>query len=302
MTTRAMGPGAGLRWLKQAVNLGSHNPKAVFGAAALFLMAALIPTILQLILQSGLGMTSEGLVNALGVFSLFYLLLVTPPLVMGFIRVIDATETGTATRASAIFDTFWRGDSLRGIGLFLLIIILVLAVFGILVVAYGIDFFRQIGEVLVALEAAEPGVIPVLPPLPDGFGTFLALVVVLGTFINGVYAIGFGQVALAGRSIIGALGDGIVGALKNALPLLVLLLISLVVGIVLLLLLALLITLLAFIGGLVHPALATALQVPISLGAMLVLYVIGYGVMYFMWRDVCGEAPPPVANDNQVEA
>src|SRR3546814_13516713 len=57
----------------------------------------------------------------------------------------------------------------------------------------------------------------------------------------------------------------------------------------------LVILLLAAIGGLVHPVLAALLAAPVYFRARLVLYVVMFGVMYFMWRAVCGEgwdAPP----------
>ena len=39
MTTRVAGATASIDWLKQAINLGRTNPKAIFGGAALLLFA-----------------------------------------------------------------------------------------------------------------------------------------------------------------------------------------------------------------------------------------------------------------------
>ena len=49
MGTRALGPGAGIGWLKNAVNLGRDNPKAIFGGAALMVLV-LVAMVLPLIL------------------------------------------------------------------------------------------------------------------------------------------------------------------------------------------------------------------------------------------------------------
>jgi hypothetical protein len=42
----------------------------------------------------------------------------------------------------------------------------------------------------------------------------------------------------------------------------------------------------------------------VYLAALLVVYVVMFGVIYFMWREICGgdaASPAPVAAGNQVE-
>lgn len=305
MTTRAMGPGAGWSWLKRAINLGSHNPKAIFGAAGLLLAVGLVPTLLQILVQNGLGMTDAGAMTALIGFSVVYSVLVMPPMIGGFLRIIHATESGAATRATAIFDVFKPGGGApRIIALIVLLLLLVVVLFGIVGAAFGTEFMAQLAAVVTAMQSATPGTPPALPPLPDGVGILVAVMVLLGLFFNGVYAISVGQVVLTTRGIGGALGDGLVGTLKNLLPLLVLLLIAVLLGFAFLLALGLIVALLAFVGGLVHPVLGVALAAPAYLIGLLLLYVIMFGVMYFMWRDICGDAAvasAPVAAGNQVE-
>ena len=131
-----------------------------------------------------------------------------------------------------------------------------------------------------------------LQDVPDGFGTMMALGTLAGLFFSGIYAIGFGQVALAGRDVGSALADGIAGTLKNLLPILLLAMVVFAGFLVFALAMAMVIGLLGMVGGLVHPALAVLLAAPVYLGGLLMLYVVMFGVMYFMWRDVCGEAAP----------
>lgn len=306
MTTRALGPGAGWSWLKQAINLGSQNPKAIFGAAALLLVIALVPTLLQLLVQQGLGMTDTTVMAGLMVFSVLYSLLVMGPLFAGFLRVIHAAETGVPTRPAAVFQVFSAGGgALRMVGLMLMIMVVVLVAMFAVGAAFGGEFFMRIATALMALSTAAPGSTPALPEMPDGIGAFLALLTLVALFINGVYAIAVGQVALTTRSVFGAIGDGFIGTLKNLLPLLVLLVIVFVLSLAFMLLAGLLIALLAFIGALVHPTLAIALAAPVYLAALLVVYVVMFGIIYFMWRGICGgdAASPaaPVAAGNQVE-
>ena len=98
-----MGPGAGLRWLMNALNLGGRNPRAVFGGAALLMLVALVPTVVQLVVQEGLGIHDQAIVLGLVGFSLLYSLLLMGPLSAGYLRVLHAAETGAPTRATAIF-------------------------------------------------------------------------------------------------------------------------------------------------------------------------------------------------------
>lgn len=289
MTTRTMGPLSGWRWLARAVNLGGGNPRAVLGGATLLALVALLPSVIQLVVQNGLGVTSVAATIALMGFSVLFSLVVMGPLSAGYLRLLQATETGVPTRAAAIFDIFSDGQAVvRVIGVLALLLVVVLLLVGAVALAFGGDFFLQIAAVMQELENAEPGTAPALPSLPSGLGTLIGLTFILSMFFNGAYAVAMGQVALGGRDIPGALGDGLLGALRNVLPLLVMTIVVTVMGMVVLLVLGLLLALLTILGSLVHPALGIALAAPLYLAAIVVVYVVMFGVMYFMWRDVCG--------------
>jgi len=284
-----MGPLSGWRWLARAVNLGGGNPRAVLGGATLLALVALLPSVIQLVVQNGLGVTSVGATIALMGFSVLFSLVVMGPLSAGYLRLLQATETGVPTRAAAIFDIFSDGQAVvRVIGVLALLLVVVLLLVGAVALAFGGDFFLQIAAVMQELENAEPGTAPSLPSLPSGLGTLIGLTFILSMFFNGAYAVAMGQVALGGRDIPGALGDGLLGALRNVLPLLVMTIVVTVMGMVVLLVLGLLLALLTILGSLVHPALGIALAAPLYLAAIVVVYVVMFGVMYFMWRDVCG--------------
>lgn len=300
MDVRAMGPGAGWRWLVQGINLGRNNPKALFGAAGLLLAMALVPTAIQLVVQNGLKITSPQVMYVLVAFSLLYALLVMPPLTGGFLRVIHAIETGASTRATAIFDLYRNGaDAWRMIGLQLLLLLAVVVLAGVILLAWGGKFIGEIGAIASAIQSAPAGKPPALPPMPEGFGMLVGLMVLLALFFNAVQAIAYGQVALTRRSVAGAMGDGALGALKNLLPLLVLLLVGIALMLVSIVIVGLLVGMLAVLGSLVSPALGALLAAPIYLAFLLILYVVMFGVMYHLWRDVCGE--PAALPDGHVE-
>lgn len=289
MQTRAKGPAAGWHWLANAINLGRHNPRALFGAAALLMLVALVPSVIQVVAAQLLGPERiEANLWIIGATTLA-MMVVFPLLIGGFLRVIDAAENGRPTRATALFDPFRAGQGggrLIGIGLLLLLVYLallglVLGVFGREVVAWYIDVFAD-------MQAAPAGTPPDMPPLPEGVGTVAGLSLLVMMLASGLYAIGFGQVALGGRSVGGAIADAFAGTFKNVLPLLVLTVCALVAMLVAALAIMLVVALLVLVGGLVHPMVGAALAVPVYVAFLVMMYVVMFGVLYFIWRDVCG--------------
>jgi len=137
---------------------------------------------------------------------------------------------------------------------------------------------------------------PVTPTaLPSGFGLTVALSVLFGMWLMGVYAISLGQVALAGRSVFGAIGDGMLGSFKNVLPLLVFALTLLVAWIVVALGIFILAACIALVGSLLGNWAVAVLMVPLYVALMLVVFVVMFGAMYHLWRDVCIDADVPAA-------
>jgi len=306
MTTRAVSPGQGWRWLRQAIDLGRHDPKAVFGAVALLAAIALVPSVVQMVFQTGLGLGPEAVIWVLGLTTIVSLV-VYPLLIGGMLRVIHAAENGQPTRATAIFQTFRAGsDRGRLIGFGLVMTAIYLAVFLAVISLLGEDFMTWYWQLITAAQAQQAGGAPMSAEamaLPDGFGRVMAIGSLFALFMGGVYAIGFGQVALGGRRIGEAIGDGVTGTLKNVLPIVVLAVIAVLAMFALVLVVGLVAAILMLVGGLVHKALGVALLAPIYLGMLLVVYVVMFGVMYFMWRDICADAPPPVVpRDDRLEA
>jgi len=303
-----MGPGKGWQWLTRAVNLGSRNAKALFGAAALLLVIAMVPTLLQALFLRGSTQPNMSMVGGWTVFALLYALLVVPPAMAGLLKVIHATETGVPTQATAIFDGY-RDRPGRVIGLMIVTVVLGIVILSLILALFvalfgGSELFSNLGELMTAAQSAKPGTAQVVPELPSGFGTLLLvlLLVLVGVIFNGVYALSLGQVVLAERSIGEALRDGISGTLKNLLPLLILMVIALVVGSLAAVVVVLLLGMLNLVGGFIHPTVGMILAAPLYLVTMLAVYVISFGVMYFMWRDICADGDSaPVRRDDQLE-
>lgn len=290
MATRARGPLAGVGWLKNAINLGRQSPKAVFGGAALVAVLSLVPSLVTVPMQFS-GTPGPGMIAAVMVISMLGGLLLVP-LLAGYMGLIDQAERGRPARALDVFAPYRRGETLRliGFGLAMLALYMVV-VFAIVMVAGALMDWSM--QVMMAQHGGDAAA--AVPGLPDGFGAVIVLAFVLGVLMMGVYAISLGQVSIGGRGVFDAIGDGIVGSLKNALPLLVFMLIGLVLGAVIAVVFALAVMLLALVAKLIGMWLVFALMVPLYFGLLLLMFVVMFGVMYHLWRDVCDAGVAPDA-------
>jgi hypothetical protein len=305
MTTRAVGPGRGWGWLQQAINLGRHNPRAIFGAAALMAVVALIPSVLQILLQLVFKESPTAIVAVMAITTLLSMV-VTALLIGGLLRVIHAAENGQPTHATAIFDTF-RESQVRGrlIGFGVLMMVIYVGVFVAVISLLGRDFMHWYWELITSAQAMQAGGAAVAPPtlaeVPDGVGQVMAIGSLFALFMGGVYAIGFGQVALGGRRVGEAFVDGLRGTIKNVLPIVVLAVLAIVGMFVLVFGVALIAVLVTLLASMVSKALAIVLLVPIYFALILLMYVVMFGVMYFIWRDICTDVPPVATRADQLE-
>lgn len=288
MTTRSRGPLAGFGWLTQGIRMGFRHPKPLLGGAAFLMVACLLPSLITLPMQfhspdagAPPNLATFGWIMAASV--LLGLLIV--PLYAGYLQVVDAAERGLPARALDIFKPYRQGEALRLIGYGLAMIVLYVATFGIVIAATGRGIASWYVQVLTAQANHQP------PPtaLPDGFGTTMALFMLLGLFMMAFYAISLGQVALRQRSVFGAIGDGIVGALKNLLPLLVFAVSAILAWIAVAIAFAIMALLLILLAKLVSAWLVFVVIIPLYIALFLVMFAVMFGVMYHLWRDVCDD-------------
>lgn len=291
MALRSNGPLAGFGWLARGINLGHRNGKAVFGGAAFVVLAMLLPTLFTMPIQfvalrSGAPLSAPAYVGIFALSSVLSLLVL--PAYAGYLRVIDAAERGLPARAVDVFRPYRQGEVLRFMGFGLAIALLYAGLLAVVVLGTGGGLARWYLQVL-DNAGAQPAAIP---PLPPGFGLVFALLAVLWLWLMGSYAISLGQVALRGRSIAGALRDGMVGTFKNLLPLLVFAVSLVVAAFLAVLCIGIAVALLALLGKVVGMWLTFVLIVPLYLALVLVLLVTMFGAMYHLWRDVCDDGGP----------
>lgn len=291
MTTRTVGAGHGWKWIVQGVNVGRANPRAVYGATAVVALLALIPNVIQAVLQLAFGLDAGTQIMIVGAMSLVSII-VYPLLIGGVLQVIDAVEHGRPARPTDVFATFTGGNAGRLIGFGVLMGALYIATFYALVSAFGdgvMEWYMQILTISQEMGAqSTPATPPDLPLPPAGIGPLMALAIFFGVYYATVYAIGLGQVSLGGRPVLQAFTDGLGGALRNVLPVIVAAVIAMAGGFALMLAFAMVVTIISVVASLVHPGLAALLVLPLYLILLLVLYIVMFGAMYAMWRDVCG--------------
>lgn len=298
MATRSKGAGAGFGWLSNGIRAGFSHPKPLFGGAALLVVACLLPSLITVPMQfyaarTGMppSITTSAMIMAISV--LFGLLII--PLYAGYLQLVSAAELEQPVRVSDIFKPYRQGDAWRLIGLGLANFVIYIAGFVIIILAAGSGIVGWYMQVLAAQASQLPP-----PAPPGGFWTALALIMVFGLLMMGFYAISLGQVALNRRSVFGAIGDGVIGASKNVLPLLVFALSSILASIVVVIVFVIAAALIALIARLIGPWLVFAVLVPLYIALLLLMFSVMFGVMYHLWRDVCGDddaiaMPPPLA-------
>ncbi|WP_267221983.1 hypothetical protein [Dyella silvae] len=253
----------------------------------MLIVASLLPAMVTLPMQlhamaTGTPQSPVTFVGLMAISMLVSLLIV--PLYAGYLRVVDAAERGMPARASDIFNPYRQGEAWRLMGYGLTKMGLYFALFGSVIALTGGGIASWYMQVVTAQASHQAP-----PALPPGFGIAVALFMVLGIFMLGFYAISLGQVALGRRSVFGAIGDGLVGALKNLLPLLVFAVSLALAWLVAIIALAIVVFLLALIGKLIAPWLIFVLILPLYVALILAMIAVMFGVMYHLWRDVCGD-------------
>lgn len=280
-----MGPGAGWSWLRSGFTVAARNPGKILGIAALLALCLSAPVAIQFIIkpQGSASVVSLGLITLFG--SIVY-----PILYGGSMRVLDADHGGSPFSALDLFDPFRPGRGGSRLALFGACMVIAYVVFFAIVLS---TIGRAVGPwYLHAATLQHTPLAPVtLPPAPAGTGVCVILALVFFLFYSGAFAVGTGQVALRGQSPWNGFRDGVSGAFKNALPLVVLALCALVAVIFAVIGLGILIAVFFLLGHLVGDTISLTLTGLMYVVFMWLLTAFMMGINYAMWRDVAVGAP-----------
>ncbi len=295
MDIRVLPVGQGLSWFKQAIDIGARNPRAVFGAA-LLLIIAMYTTVLAVALlaamMAGAGDASaaaepdlrRAAMVALPLFVL--IMLVVPVLLGGLMHVIRESEAGRPVRARDVFAPLGQPQG-RRLALLGLVQIGLAVIGGLLVMAVGgADYWR---DYMQALRGAMSGTMPVMPE-PDHPGLLFLMQLVFNYFSYALMLYSIPLMLFSGLSLGAAVRDSLRAAVRNAGA--NLLAGALFMGglLVAALLVVLLMGLSKLIGSLIHETLGSFFALLVGLCFASVAMVLVVGAAYLAWRDTFGDA------------
>ncbi|HEY4582043.1 MAG TPA: hypothetical protein VIG88_04140 [Lysobacter sp.] len=293
MNVRKVPLGHGFEWMKAAVNIGTRNPRAVFGAAALFLatlyfasVLAVLPVASRLQGRSELSL-GESIASAVPLFVV--LTLTMPVLLAGLIRVMHEAEHGRPARARDLFSAFAHGRARPLVTLGIVQIVFNIACVALIVVLTGPDYWA---ESMKALQGALSGHV-VVPPVPE-HPMLLAFVQVLQLVFNyfsaALMLLCVPLIALSGAGIVDSLRLGFRASVVNLGANLLASLVFAVGFVVAAVLVTLVTALVGGIASLVHPALGAAVALAIWAAFAVTVLVVLVAASYYAWRDMF-EAP-----------
>lgn len=282
------GPAAGWSWLKRGLNIGFEHPRVLFGAGALLLGYAVVVVILQEGLEYLFDLSPHAQLALTGVLMVVGAV-IHPVLGAGFLRLMAAVEHGRPVGALSLLDAFRRD---QGVSRVVVTGLCLTAIYVLFLALLWLTVAPDLGSWYMQIMALGPHPArDALPALPHGTGTAVAIAIVFFIFYSAAYAIAMGQAAMRAQAPMEALRDGVVGAFKNVLPLLVLALTSMVGLVVFAVALGIALLIVGALLSLISKALAMVLIIAVYLGIVLLAYVVIFGVMYAMWRDVAGDEP-----------
>ncbi|MDQ3039675.1 MAG: DUF2189 domain-containing protein [Pseudomonadota bacterium] len=295
MDIRALPVSQGLSWVKQAIDLGARNPRAVFGASLLLIIAmytAVIAVALLAAMMAGAGdATTAGQPDmrmaAMVAFPLFVLILLAVPVLLGgLMHVIRESESGRPVRARDVFAPLGQPQG-RRLALLGLVQMAVAVVGGMLFTALaGADYWKDYMD---AMRGAMSGTVPTMPQ-PDHPGLMFLLQLVFNYFSYALMLFSIPLMLFSGASLGEAVRGSLRAALRNVVP--NLLAGALFMGglLVAAMLVVLLIGLAMLVGNLIHGTVGSLLALLVGMSFASVAMVLLVGAAYLAWRDTFGDA------------
>ena len=300
MDIRSLPVGQGLAWFKQAIDLGGKNPRAVFGAAlllivALYAAALLVALGLAMLVMGGQAVGAEDGPNLavalwVAVPLMLLVMLLVPILLGGLMHVIREVEAGRPARARDVFAAL-RSANGRRLALLGLVQVALAVIGGALLMGIaGADYWR---DYMAAMQGAMQGGTPPQVPQAQNAGVLFLVQLAFNYFSYAMMLFAIPLMLFSGSDILPALRDSLRAAVRNVGA-------NLLAGLLFVgaLLVSSLVVLLvgglaSMIGGLIHQALGGLLLMVVMLGFASVVLVLVAGGAYLAWRDTFGDGAPP---------
>lgn len=298
-------PARGVAWMGEAINVGRRNPRAVFGAAALFAVV-LYGLLVLAVLPVAIGLKGAGTLTmrqAMGVVVPVFLVLtfVLPLLLAGLMHVVREAEAGRATAPRELFAPLRSGRA--GTLLQLGLVQLALNAAGAMLVIglAGTDYWPAYFK---AVQSAVAGQV-VTPPQPANPMLMMLVQFVFNYFSYALMLLCVPLILFSGKNLAESLRLGLRASVANAAPILLAAILFVIGLLVATFVIGLLTMIVAGILGLLHPLLAAvASLVGYGLLATVVLVVL-VAASHAAWRDtfeIASGAGSAVAPPAHIEA
>jgi hypothetical protein len=279
-----VGVAAPWRWLQQGTGLVRAHPRPLLGGAALLVAMALLPSVLAAVFAP---LFSPAGAQALGAIAS---LLLYPPAVGGYLRLIHACQSGQDASPAAMFAVFADGPAARRLvignlivlsGFMLLIALLAFALGGDALLGY-----------LQQLSLLKPGDAP--PELPAGALPFALALVLVGIYMLAAQGLAFAELALGARPPLPAVGAALGASARHYGVFLLFFLPAMFLAFLGFMLVALAAVLLATMLAVLSAVLGKLVVGLCTVVLMIALYALLFAFFYFAWRELSGEpATPP---------
>lgn len=286
-----VGVAAPWRWLQQGVALLRAHPRALLGGAAMLVAVALLPSVLAA-LFAPLSPAGAQVVGAIASLLLY------PPAVGGYLRLIHARQSGEDAVAGALLATFADGPAARRLVIGNLIMVsgfmLVIALLAFGLGGEGLlGYFQQLSQL-------APGATP--PPLPAGALPFALALLLLGVYMLAAQGLAFAELALGARPPLPAIGAALGASARHYGVLLLFFVPAMFLAFLGFMLVALAAVLLAAMLAVVSAVLGKLVVALCTVALMVALYALLFAFFYFAWRELSGAPAPPAPTSHRIAA
>jgi len=227
-------------------------------------------------------------------------LVVMAPMLAGWMRMCAAADRGEAAGATQVFSVLYDTPRwLRLLGMSLLVGLVVLVVGALLYLVFG-DAFRALVAIQESNNAAMLG--GQRPPPVDGamvgqIFKLYAVVLPILLVLQVAYMIAAAEIGLTENSAVGALGDSVLGILRNLVKLIVFGLCMLIFFIIFAFVAAMVIGVAMMALMAVNQVLAIVMVFIMYIAILLTMYPLAFAFNFYMWKDMLGDAAEGAAGN-----
>jgi len=305
MTVRSVPLSAMFGWVVDGFRMFGKSFFSQIGASALMLLLVVVMCLpmwgvmfmaMGKAVTGGMAPGQSPFVGHMGLFVGMYAVTIVlsmalfPPMMAGWFRMDHGIDRGDAVGATSVLAPY-RDSALwlRSIGFALLAFVIYAAIFGLLALTFYGSIMEFMQQMQAQQAAAVAGVAPAPPHFPAGLVIGYFLMIVVGSFLQFVYLLGFADLALNGTGAVGAMTRAARATFKNIVMLVVFTICLFVASMVVFMLLGIVIAVLMVVLTMLMKSLAFVVIALFYIAMMLCIYPLMFAINYQAWKSMLGE-------------